>query len=327
MCTARFGNGAAHLDEFMGHAPVDLQVHGHAGHAQLVGVFHALIHQRVAFGQAYPGRGHAVHIGGQQRGKAPVLAVGGAVEVLGKEPGDGRLVNDQPVGETAVRVGVLVRRRARVDQQLQGQLEAGVARMDGAGCGQRAARAVAAHGQARRVGAQRGRLRGQPLQRVPGVVVGRGEFVLWRAPIVQRDHHGARQMGQLAAQHVVRGHAAHGEAAAVQVQQHGQARGRRLAALHGRIEPRRQQGAIARGNLQILDTQQNRLGNFEHAGPRLVGGTCALGAQLVQGRARGALHAAQHIAHLVGQGRRQRRGMGGGFSLGHVQEHVQGQVR
>src|SRR5256885_7120324 len=52
--------------------------------------------------------------------------------------------------------------------------------------------------------------------------------------------------------------------AAVQVQQHGQARGRRLAALHGRIETRRQQGAIARRNLQIIDTRQNRLRSEEH---------------------------------------------------------------
>jgi len=64
MGLARLGNGAAHRDEFVGHAPVDVQVHRHARQAQLVGIVHTFVHQRVAFGQAEPGRRHAVQVAG-----------------------------------------------------------------------------------------------------------------------------------------------------------------------------------------------------------------------------------------------------------------------
>ena len=63
---------------------------------------------------------------------------------------------------------------------------------------------------------------GNPLQCIPAVFMGGGEFELRRQPVVQRHHRAARQVGQSAAQAVVGGYVANGKAAAVQVQQHRQ---------------------------------------------------------------------------------------------------------
>ncbi|GAO22668.1 hypothetical protein ALISP_2488 [Alicycliphilus sp. B1] len=111
--------------KFVRDAAVDLQIDGHAGGAQLVAVRYALVHQRVAFGQADPGGGHAVHVGGEQRGEAPVLALGAAGDVLVEEPAYGRAVEHRAVGELGVRGRVLVRRGSGIDQELQRQRQAG----------------------------------------------------------------------------------------------------------------------------------------------------------------------------------------------------------
>ena len=58
-----FGNGAAELDEAVHHARVDLEVDRYARQAQAVGVGNALVGERVALGQADPGRGHAAVVG------------------------------------------------------------------------------------------------------------------------------------------------------------------------------------------------------------------------------------------------------------------------
>jgi hypothetical protein len=149
---------------------------------------------------------------------------------------------------------------------------------------------------------------GQPLQRIPGIVAGGGELPFRRQAVVQRHHGAARLVGQAAAQLVVRVDAAHGKAAAVQIQQH-----RRRPALAlaytlclrlrlGRIQARGQQGAVAGGNLQLLHPRQRDLGDFQHAGTGLIGRAGLLGRELVHMRAVGPCHAAQHIAHRGGQG-------------------------
>lgn len=71
--------------------------------------------------------------------------------------------------------------------------------------------------------------------------------VFGRQPVVQRDHRAMALAAELAAEHVVRGQAADGEAAAVQVQQHGQ----RRVALR-RVKPCRTGMAIAHRHLQWL---------------------------------------------------------------------------
>jgi hypothetical protein len=128
------------------------------------------------------------------------------------------------MGKAAMGVGILVRRGARIDQQLQGQLEAGVARFDGTGCRQRTAGAVAADSHAAAIRPQARRMGRQPLQRIPGIVMCNGKLELRRQAIVQRHDHATRQVCELTAKLVMRGHAAHRKAAAMQIQQHRQAR-------------------------------------------------------------------------------------------------------
>ena len=298
----RLGDRPAHLDEFVRDAPIDLQVHRHPCGAQAVGIGHALVHQRVAFGQAHPGGGDTVQIGRQQGSEAPVLPILRVFDVLAEEPVDGLGIQHQAMGEATVRFRVLVRRRARVEEQLQRQRQAGIARQDGVHRRQRAARAVAAHGQPGRVGAQFSRVRGQPGQCIPGVVRCSRKAVLGRQAVIERHHHAAGQASQFAAQHVVGLHAAHGEAATMQVEQQRQAGGAGIA-LGGRgVEPRRQHRPAARGNAQLLHAGQRGLGHFQHAGAGLVGGAGTHRAQGVQRRAAGACHAVEHVGHLRGQG-------------------------
>lgn len=99
MCTGELVGAIAMTEPdrfgFAGHShtradkPVNFQVNGHTGHAQAVGVGNAFIDQWVAFGQAHPARGHAVHIRGQQRRKPPVLAVAAAWNVVVEKVADG----------------------------------------------------------------------------------------------------------------------------------------------------------------------------------------------------------------------------------------------
>ena len=100
----------------------------------------------------------------------------------------GGAVEYRAVRELGMRQRVLVRRGAWVDEQLQRQRQARVARQDGVHGRQRAARAVTAHGQA--VGStQPGGVGGQPGERVPGVVAGGGKGVLGRQAVIERQHH------------------------------------------------------------------------------------------------------------------------------------------
>jgi hypothetical protein len=64
-----------------------------------------------------------------------------------------------------------------------------------------------------------------------------------------------RQVAQVAAQHIVRGDAAHGEAAAVQVQQHRQG-GPVQRGLLRRVQARRQRMAVAGREVQVFHAGQ-----------------------------------------------------------------------
>ena len=154
---------------------------------------------------------------------------------MGKKPVDGGRFQHQAVRVGGVRRGVLVRGAAGVEQQLQRQRQLHIARQDGADRSQCAACAVAAHRQPRHVCAQRAALCGQPLQRVPGV-------------------------GQFTAERVVRGNAANGEPAAMQVQQQRQA-----GIQAGRIQARCQCSAVACWNVKVFHARQVCLGHFQHA--------------------------------------------------------------
>ena len=225
-----------------------------------------------------------------------------------EEPVDGGGVQDRAVRETRVRGRVLVRRATGVEEHLQRQRQAGGARQDGVDGGQRAPGTVAAHRQARPVQAQLARVPGQPGQCVPGVVRCGRKAVLRRQPVVERQHGAAGQTRQLAAQRVVRGAAADGEAPAVQVQQHRQA-GRGV----GRHQAGAEQCAIARRNGELLGPRQLGARHLQDAGAQLVRGARLLRRECVQGRAPGARHALEHAAHL----RRQARGVDVGVARGH----------
>jgi hypothetical protein len=182
----------------------------------------------------------------------------------------------------------LVRAGARVVQQLQRQRLADVTRMQGGDGGQRATGAVAPHGDAAAVQAQRAGFAHQPGQRVPGVVHGGGKAVLRRQAIVHRDDGRAALRRQHATQHVVRGQVADGETAAVKVQQHGQRRGSALGL--GGIQARANLRAVARGDLQLLHARQLRRRHIEQARCGIVGGACLRGGQAVERRALGTGH-------------------------------------
>ena len=122
MGVPRFRKNAAHLDEFVGHAPVDFQLDRHACGAQLVAVHHRFIDQRITLGQSQPDGRHIVHLRRQERRKAPVFAVSRAAQVMVEKPADVGLLQHEALREPAVRRRVLMGRAAGVKQQLQGQL-------------------------------------------------------------------------------------------------------------------------------------------------------------------------------------------------------------
>ena len=248
----------------------------------------------------------------QERRKTPVFPVGGAAQVVSKKPVDIDRVQHKTLRKFAMRRRVLMRSAAGVKQQLQGQFQARIPRHDRAHGGQRAARAVAADGQALVVQPQTVRVDGQPLQRVPRIVRGGGEFVFGREPVVQRHHGAAHQVAELAAQHIMRGDAANGETAAVQIQQHRQLVVRRC------VKPRRQGVAVTRRNGEVFHPAQDGFGDFQHARPRFVGGASLCGRQGVKRRTLSAGHAADDVAH---GGRQQ---AVGGFEMHHLARFSQG---
>lgn len=208
-------------------------------------------------------------------------------------------------------VGILVRRGAGIDQQLQGQCKPGIACLDRTGCRQRTAGAVATDSHAAAIRPQARRMGRQPLQRIPGIVMCNGELKLRRQAVVQRHNHTTRQVCKLAAKLVMRGHAAYRKAATMQIQQRRQARSGGLIAGHRSIEAGRQIRSVACGNLQVLHTGQGLLGDFKHAGAGFISRLGSFRTELVHGSARGPLHATQHIAHGWCQtGWQSRRGIG-----------------
>ncbi len=158
------------LEERVNHPLVDLGRDWHARGLQTLGVGKSLVDQRIVFGQCDPGRRHAREARCHQRRETPVVAVGVAAQVVREEPLDRLRVEQVPVAQPLMRLGVLARGQARVDQQLQHQPNALVARVDRARRGERAAGTVATHRDARRVDPEPDRFVDQPVQRVEGVV-------------------------------------------------------------------------------------------------------------------------------------------------------------
>ena len=274
---------------------VDLQLDWHAGHAQAICPHHAVVKDGIAFGQADPGRRHAIDIVGMHRGKAPVHELIRLGDIAVEHPLDLRLGQQKAVGVCAARWRQRRGLHARVEQQLQAQRQTGIARLHGAARCQRAAGAVTAHGDAFRIQAEHGTMFMQPGQAVPGILESHRELVFRAEPVIDRYHGAAAVLRQRAAQRVMRIHAADQKAAAMEEQQH-----RQHALLFGRgdVQARRHRVAVTRRHREILDTRQLRRRNFEHAGAAGIGGTRFLHRQRFHWRARMAVDADQQIAHM-----------------------------
>ena len=117
----------------------------------------------------------------------------------------------------AVRVGV----EGRADYHLEAQgRSAPVARHQGAGGGQIAARAVAGHRQSARVGVEPRGVFGDPAERVVTVLGRRGIGIFWRPAVVDADHLGAGLRRQTSGDGVVGRDAAGDPSAAVEIEDH-----------------------------------------------------------------------------------------------------------
>ena len=259
-----FGNGAPHLDEFMHHTPVNFQVHRHASGTKLVGVHHAFIDQRVALGQTQPSRGDAVNIGRAQWRKAPVVAVGRGAQVVVEEISDVSFFKHKALGKCFVRGRVLVRGATRVKEELQAKWQPTMASLNGACSSQRAASAVPTNRYAMGVQAQPGTLTGDPLHRVPRIVMGHRKLESGRQPVSYREHGTVGQAAQGAAQHIVGGQAADGEAATVKIQEH------RQSFTGWRIESHGDVTAIARLKSKTLNPVYLGWGKVQYASAHLV---------------------------------------------------------
>ena len=287
----------------MDHTPVNLQIHRHTRHAQPVGVQHALVGQRIALGQADPGGRHAVEIAdfaapvhAIERRETPVVAVGGAPQVVTEEIVDVWRLQQKAVGEGLVGGGVLVPCCARIKQQLQRQRPASVARGNRGHGGQRAASAVAAQRDARRVQPQAGGVFAQPGQAVPGIHHRGRKFRCGGQPVIDRHHRAVRQVRQVPTQRLVGGHAADGEATAMKVQQHRQGRIGRWSK-----QPRAEFDAVARGHAQVFYARQLVGWDVEHASTSLVGQLGLRRREHVHRRVASAGDAVEHTAHGWGQ--------------------------
>jgi hypothetical protein len=220
----------------------------------------------------------------------------GVRDVLGEEEVDHGLGQQRTVG-MPVRGRVLVRGGAGVEQHLQRQRQARVARLMAHTA---ASVPPALSPPTARRPASRPRL--APCFRderegVPRVVRCGRKLVRGRQPVVDRHHRAAALVAQHAAQRVVRADVADGEAATMKVHQHRQHLGRR------RIEPRGYREAVARGDAEVFDARQLGLGHFEHARAFFVGGLGLVGGELLERGMAGARHALDHAGHLRGERR------------------------
>lgn len=107
---------------------------------------------------------------------------------------------------------MLVRGRTRVKQQLQDQVNTGIAREDATYGRQRAACTVTAHSHMGVAHVACGAILHHPLHHIPGIVNRSGELVLRRQPVVHRQHCAMPTVCELTAQPVMRLHTANGEA-------------------------------------------------------------------------------------------------------------------
>ena len=182
-----------------------------------------------------------------------------------------------------------------VKQQLQAQRQANTARLNGAGRRQRPTGAVAANRQATGIKTQPRALPGDPLHGVPGVVMCHWKPELGCQTISHREHGTVRQVAQGAAQHIMGGDAADGEAAAMKINEHWQ------SFSSWRIKPNRHFMTITRLKGKTLDPMYFGRGKIQHASPHLIGSAGLHRCQCVQGHLGRTRHPVEHAVHDGGQ--------------------------
>jgi hypothetical protein len=128
---------------------------------------------------------------------------------------------------------------------------------------------------------------------------GRGKAVLGGQPIVHSHHGAAAQVAEFPAQHVVRGKAANGEAAAVQKHQRGQQAGVGQA-LRG-IQAHGDGVAVTRWHMKVLHTGQLAHRHLQHLGASGIRLARLWRREGVQRRALGFGHALDHALHGRGE--------------------------
>ena len=198
------------------------------------------------------------------------------------------MISDSPTGPATLSA-------TRIKQHLQCQRQASVARQQGTHRRQRAARAVTTHRQKLRIKVQVSGMACEPLQGIPGIICRRGKLELRGQAVIDRHHGAARQVADLAAQHVVRGNAANRESAAMKIHKH-----RQFLSRWG-VKARRYLMPAAHRNAEIIDPCYYRLGDFKHTRAGFVSSPGLLRRQRMKWRALGAGHAAEDAPH----GRRQ----------------------
>ncbi len=196
--------------------------HGNAGFLEAMGVFVALVAQGIGACGQHIGRRQADQRLGKRGRSAPVVNVGGAVEIVIAKPADHRMRQQDAGLRLAVR-GVRHREvGGRIDQHLACDRRAvAVARRDRHHGGEVAAGAVAADRQPGRVDAELLRMVGDPFGRRDGVIDGGGKFVLGREPVIDGNDDELAFVGQFPAHHVVGIEIADHPAAAVKEHQAG----------------------------------------------------------------------------------------------------------
>ncbi len=301
------GDVAAHLEEFVNHARMADEGRLVAGRAQLLSIRRALVRQRVVLGRRDPRRrdiGERRRVARTvQRRETPVVAIGRVTQILREEPLD-RVAGQQiAVREPRMRIGLLVPGRARIDQQLQRERHAPVAREHRADGGQRAARAVAADREPRRIDAEFDGMRVQPDERIFRIVHRGREPMLGREPVIDRQYRAMRIAGEHPAERVVRRHAADRETAAVIVDERRQRLGETRC--DGQVETGAERRAVARGHVEILDRKHRRGGDLEDQRAALIGRAGLLGRQVVVGATLRALDHVEHLGNLRIQGHRE----------------------
>jgi hypothetical protein len=295
----RLRYGPPELDEPMDHPGVDLQIHGDAGHPQTIGVHDALIGERVTLGQADPGRCQSlqitsltVRVDAIQRCKTPVVPVKGAAQIVVEEVADVRFLKQEAFGKGLVARRILVTGTTGIEQKLQGQGPAHIARSDGCHRRQRAAGAVATNRDACAVQLEPSSMFAQPGQAVPGIVHGRWKLPFRSQPVVHRDHRAVGQMREVTAQRLVSGHTADSESAAMEVQQY-----RQVAIRSRGKKPRRQLGSIACSDVQVFHSVQPVRSDVQHASPGGVSQLGLCGGQCMHGHMSGAFNPVEHAPH------------------------------